>query len=116
MTEGREADGSAAIIREDEEGRPARTEDRVRGDAVEDGAHAVLADVEADVSARVVARVVVVVARLEVADVVEGRAVEVGAAPDEQGDLRAERLQDVLPGLACRDLAVGRERRDRREE
>ena len=77
----------------------------MRRDAVEDGAHAVLADAEADVAPGAVPGLEVVVAGLQVADVVERRAVEVGAAADEQRHLRGERLQHVLPRLARRDLA-----------
>ena len=62
-------------------------------------------------------RVEVIVARFHVADVVQRRAVEVGAAADEERDRFRERLEDVLAGFfAGRDLRVGGERRDGGEE
>ena len=54
--------------------------------------------------------------RLEIADVVERRAVQIGAAADEQRHLRRERLQHVLAGLARGDLAVRGELGDRGEQ
>ena len=65
-----EADRRAAVVGEDEERRAARAEDTVRGDAVHDRTHAVLADAETDVATCAVAGLEVVVAGFEVADIV----------------------------------------------
>ena len=110
-----EADRGAAVVGEDQERGAARAEDAVRRDAVQDRAHAVLADAEADVAPGAVSGLEVVVAGLEVADVVERRAVEIGAAADEQRVLLGQRLEHVLAGLARRDLGVGGELRNRGE-
>ncbi len=56
-------------------------------------------------------RIEVVVARLEIADVVQRRAVQIGAAADEQRNLRGQRLQHVLARLAGGDLGRRRETR-----
>ena len=109
VAERREAERRAAVIGEHEERRAAGAEDAVRGDAVHDRAHAVLADAEADVAPRAMTRLEIVVAGLQIADVVQGRAVQIRAATDQQRVLSGKRLQHVLTSLAGRDLAVGRE-------
>ncbi len=55
----------------------------------------------------------VVVARLQIPDVVQRRTVEIRAAADQERQLGRERLQHVLACFACRDLRVLAERRDR---
>ena len=95
---------AAAVVGEHQEGPAARAEDPVQRDAVENGAHAVLADPEPDVAPVAPGRIEVVVPRLEIADVVQRRPVQIGAAADEQRNLRGERLQHLLARLARRDL------------
>ena len=104
----RQADARAAVIREHQERRAARAEDTVRGDAVEHGAHAVFADAEGNIAARPIFRREIVVACLQVADVVQRGAVEVGAAADQQRRDLGQRLQHVLARLARGDLGVRR--------
>ncbi len=100
-----EPDRRAAVIREDEKRGAGGAEDSVVTDAVHDRAHAVLADAEVDVPAlAVVAREI-----FAAFDVVQGRAVQIGAAADEKRHRLRERLERFAPGLARGDLRVGRE-------
>ena len=106
------ADGWAAVIAEDEEGRTAGTEDAVVGDAVHDAAHGVFADAEVEVAAGVVGAVKVTA----VLDVVQRGAVQVGAAAGDERHGSADRLQHIAAGLAGGDIDGWIERRDDIEE
>ena len=112
LGEGRDAHGRARVVGEDEEGGDGRTEEAVVGETVGDRGHAVLADAEADVAAGTVGGVEVPVGR----DVVEGRTVEVGAAPDEERQGGSDGLEGVAARGAGGELGVGRERRDFRQQ
>ena len=106
------ADGWAAVIAEDEEGRTAGTEDAVVGDAVHDAAHGVFADAEVEVASGVVGAVKVTA----VLDVVQRGAVQVGAAAGDERHGSADRLQHIAAGLAGGDIDGWIERRDDIEE
>gem|GEM_PF-3780110 len=66
------------------------------------------ANAEANVATRAVRFVEILVRR----DVVIGRAVEIRAAADQQGQFGREGLQHVASRRACREFGVGREQRD----
>ena len=108
----READRRPGVVGEGEVGRPERPQLGER-EAVADRRRLVLADAEVELAA-------VVGAGLEVLGAVEvephrGRVGEVGGAGEQPGQARADRVLDLLRGLAGGDpLLVGVEAGDRR--
>ena len=100
-----EPNRGAAIIGENKKGRAGGAKNAVIRNAVHDRAHAVFANSEMDVAAvRIVAGEI-----LAVLDVIQGRAVKIGAAADEKRHRLRERLQGFAPGFAGREFRVRRE-------
>jgi hypothetical protein len=114
--QGREADRRAHVVGEDEEGRAVGNEAAVRGHAVDDRAHRVLAHAEVQVAARRSGirragaggrRCVEVAAAFQRG--VGGR-IEVGRSAGQLRQLRRDRREDLAAGHARRQaLLVGRE-------
>ena len=109
----READRRAAVVGEDEERGRVAAEGRVEGgEAVDDRGHAELAHAEVDVAP-------VERAGADVAEPLEDRLVrrpQVGAAADEAGDERRERVHHRAAGRAGGDRLRGVELRQRGDE
>jgi len=107
-----DANGAAAVVGEDEESGAAGAEESIIGEAVEDAAHAVFADAEADIAT-------VAIGGIEVfggGDVIEGGAIEIGAAADEIGDGVGDGLEDIASGFAGGDFGIGGKLWDEGEE
>ena len=110
--ERREPNRGTTIIGEDKKGRTGCAENPVVAHAVHDRTHAVLPDSEMNVAAfRLVTRKIA-----SVLDVVQSRAVEIGAAADQKWHRRGQRLQNIAAGFARRNLRVARKFRDRCQE
>ncbi len=119
-----QADRRAHVVGEDQERGPVRDEAAVRGQAVDDRAHRVLAHAEVQVAAGPAGAAGVGALdllrvgdrrRVEVAEpdeVGEGRRIEVGRTAEQRGHLLADRGEDLLAGDARRQaLGVGGEAR-----
>mmetsp|Transcript_10183 Transcript_10183/g.28581 ORF Transcript_10183/g.28581 Transcript_10183/m.28581 type:complete len:741 (+) Transcript_10183:131-2353(+) len=90
-------DGGAEVVGEDKEGGAGGPEESVVGEAVEDGAHGVLADTEVEVLSGVgLVEAGAVVAA--VVDVVAARAVEIGRSRDVLGNELGDLLNDLVAG------------------
>ena len=96
------------VIGENEERRARGPEDPIIGDAIVDGRHAVLTNAVAEVAAGAVGAVKILVGR----DIVQRRAVEVGAAGNQQRQFGGDGLEDIVARRARGEFGIGREERD----
>src|ERR1700726_3084334 len=100
------------VIGEDQKRRTRRPEDSMIRNSIHDRAHAVFPNTEMDVATgwSVTGEIPAIL------DVIQRRAVEIGAAADEKRHRFRNRLKRFASRLACRELRVLRKLRDLREK
>src|ERR1700722_17586802 len=96
------------IVCEYQEGRTRRFENAMIGNSVQNGAHPVFANSEPDIPTAAILGIEVFVTLY----VVQGGAVQIGAASDDQRQGLSNRLQNVTSRLASCDFAILRESRN----